>query len=87
MNNLQEGTAGNYEGRSVEQFLEIDVVKDQENGRYTPEQDCSRGSYRQEREVLYSGRKNEREVLHRKHEREVVVKRTPERNRFVMVRK
>ena len=84
---LPEGR-GRYEGEPVmEQYLQIDEVKESnERGEYSSySQQEQHHSYHQEREVVYSDlQKKEREVLHRKHEREVVVKRSPsERNRFV----
>ena len=75
-----------------DQFLEIDEVKGNvegdESGLYSRDVDHQLGErevvYSKEREVLHKKRHHqEREVLHRNHEREVIVNRSPVRNRFV----
>ena len=93
---IEEGpyeSTHNIQQESYEdQFLEIDEVKgnveDDENGIYSRDVDHQLREreviYSKEREVLRKKRHHQdREVLHRKHEREVIVKRSPVRNRFV----
>lgn len=85
--NLKERVGG-YEGGVIGgEYLQIDEVKESNEAdihRYSNERSShdTAAVYPQEREVVFSGRrKKEREVLHRQHEREVVVNRSPEREK------